>query len=99
MTFWQFDQGDIPNFWSYAQHFTLGDHMFSSVPASTFPNHLYTVAAQAKGIVTNPQNSSGGWGCDSSSGAYTLALSGGNKLDRMGTCFTWPNLADTMQRA
>jgi phospholipase C len=99
MTFWQFDQGDIPNFWSYAQHFTLGDHMFSSVPAATFPNHLYTVAAQAKGIVTNPQNSSGGWGCDSSTGAYTLALTGGNKLERLGTCFTWPNLADSLQAA
>jgi phospholipase C len=99
MTFWQLDQADIPNFWSYAQHFTLGDHMFSSVPAATFPNHLYTVAGQAQAIVTNPQNSQGGWGCDSTSGAYTLALSGGNKLVRMGTCFTWPNLADALQNA
>ncbi|HWE61874.1 MAG TPA: alkaline phosphatase family protein, partial [Chloroflexota bacterium] len=49
MALWQYDQSDIPNFWSYATHFTLGDHMFSSVPAATFPNHLYSVAAQATG--------------------------------------------------
>jgi phospholipase C len=97
---WQFDQADIPSFWSYAKHFTLGDHMFSSVPAATFPNHLYSVAAQAKGIITNPQNSKGGWGCDSTPGTYNLALTpGSTKLTRMGACFSYPNLADVLQRA
>ena len=78
MTFWQFDQADIPNFWSYAQHFTLGDHMFSAAPAATFPNHLYTVAAQARGIYTNPQSITTSWGCDSSPGSYTEALTPGS---------------------
>ena len=55
MAFWQFGQSDIPNLWSYASHFSLGDHMFSSVPAATFPNHLYSVAAQAQGIVPTPR--------------------------------------------
>ena len=97
---WQFDSADIPNFWSYAQHFALGDHMFSSAPAATFPNHLYSVAAQAKGIITNPQASKGGWGCDSTPGTYTLALiPGSTRLSRQGVCFTWPTLADVLQRA
>jgi phospholipase C len=100
MSLWQYDQQDIPNFWSYAQHFTLGDHMFSSVPSSTFPNHLYSVAAQAMGIITNPQNSKGGWGCDSNAGTYNLAVTpGSTKLTRTGTCFTFTNLADELQHA
>jgi phospholipase C len=97
---WQLGQADIPNFWRYATTFTLGDHMFSSVPAATFPNHLYTVAAQAKGIISNPQGSTGGWGCDSNPGIYNLALSpGSTKLTRTNACFTWPNLADLLQGA
>ncbi|HKC76094.1 MAG TPA: EAL domain-containing protein, partial [Chloroflexota bacterium] len=48
-------QADIPNLWAYAQHFTLGDHMFASAVGSTFPNHLYSVAAQSGGVVTNFQ--------------------------------------------
>jgi phospholipase C len=100
MAFWQFDQADIPNFWSYAQHFTLGDHMFSSAPAGTFPNHLYSVAAQAAGIITNPQGANGSWGCDSTPSTYDLALTpGSTKLTRLGSCFTWPTLADALQRA
>src|SRR5262245_37179454 len=41
----QFLAGDIPNYWSYAEHFALADHMFSSLAGPSFPNHLYTVAA------------------------------------------------------
>ena len=100
MTFWQFDQADIPNFWSYAQHFTLGDHMFSAAPAATFPNHLYTVAAQARGIYTNPQSITTSWGCDSSPGSYTEALTPGSATPtRLGACFSWPNLATSLQQA
>jgi phospholipase C len=72
----QFSQIDIPNYWSYAQHFVLGDNMFSSMLGPSFPNHLYTVAAQnggftlGQGSVNNPfvpnggPNPTGGWGCD-----------------------------------
>jgi phospholipase C len=90
---------DIPNFWRYAQTFTIGDHMFSSVPSATFPNHLYSVAAQSGGVVTNPQNNTAqAWGCDSSPQAYTQALKNG-KLVKAGTCFTYPNFADELQHA
>ena len=100
MAFWQFGQSDIPNLWSYASHFTLGDHMFSSVPAATFPNHLYSVAAQAQGIVTNPQGARGGWGCDSTPGTYNLRVDGAGKLARTaGACFSFPTFADALQRA
>ncbi|MGH9326273.1 MAG: alkaline phosphatase family protein [Terriglobia bacterium] len=39
------DGGDIPNYWAYAKHFVLQDHMFEAVHSSCFPQHLYLVSA------------------------------------------------------
>jgi len=74
----QMTQAAIPNYWSYAQHFTLADHMFSSLEGPSMPNHLYSVAAGVTGVFTqsgltlsvidvpidtaNPNNHH--WGCD-----------------------------------
>jgi len=69
----QFVQADIPNYWALAQHFTLGDNMFSALRGPSYPNHMYTVAAQSGGFstgvgaITNPGtifSTTGGWGCD-----------------------------------
>ena len=98
MAYQQYTQADIPNLWAYAQHFTLGDHMFASAVGSTFPNHLYSVAAQSGGIVTNVQVTNG-WGCDSGAHAFTLKKSASGQLVGAGTCFSFATLADRMQRA
>jgi phospholipase C len=99
MAFQQEDPSSIPNFWSYAQHYVLGDRMFSSVNGPTFPNHLYSVAAQSGGIVTNVQSSTAlGAGCDSSPGAYTTRVDKTGKLVKGGTCFTFPTMADVMEK-
>jgi phospholipase C len=47
------DARDIPNYWSYARHFTLCDRFFSSLNGPSFPNHVYTVAAQSGGVITS----------------------------------------------
>ncbi|MCA1598703.1 MAG: hypothetical protein LC769_06715, partial [Chloroflexi bacterium] len=101
MVYQQYGQSDIPNFWSYAQHFALGDHMFSSVASATFPNHLFSVAAQAGGIVSNVQNWHNGWGCDSGPGAYALRQTGSDPRKLTGTspCVGFPSLAETMEKA
>jgi phospholipase C len=49
----QFDRAGIPNYWRYADEFVLGDRMFSSMFGPTFPEHLYTVAAQAGRVTGN----------------------------------------------
>jgi phospholipase C len=46
----QYTQADIPNYWSYAQHFALGDYFFTSIASSSTPNHLSMIAAQNNGI-------------------------------------------------
>jgi phospholipase C len=35
---------EIPNYWAYAHHFVLQDHMFSSVASWSLPAHLYMVS-------------------------------------------------------
>ncbi len=35
---------EIPNYWSYAKHFVLQDHMFASVNSWSLPAHLYMVS-------------------------------------------------------
>jgi phospholipase C len=37
--------GDIPNYWAYAKHFVLQDHMFETLHSWSFPSHLYLVSA------------------------------------------------------
>jgi phospholipase C len=37
------DAREIPNYWSYAQAFTLDDHMFEPVSSWSLPDHLYLV--------------------------------------------------------
>jgi phospholipase C len=39
------DSREIPNYWSYAQHFVLQDAMFESVKSWSAPSHLYIVSA------------------------------------------------------
>jgi len=36
---------DIPNYWAYASHFVLDDHMFESSHSWSTPAHLYEVSA------------------------------------------------------
>lgn len=47
------DERDIPNYWQYARHYTLADRFFSSLAGPSFPNHVYTVAAQSGGLIQN----------------------------------------------
>jgi len=62
----QFTAADIPNYFAYARHFALGAKMFSSLHGPSFPNHLYTIAADSLGVLDNPFHSpnTSSWGCD-----------------------------------
>jgi phospholipase C len=41
------DAREIPNYWSYAEHFVLQDHMFTPSDSWTLPSHLFLVSAWA----------------------------------------------------
>jgi phospholipase C len=49
----QHSRETLPAYWAYADRFVLADRFFTSMFGPTFPEHLYTVAAQAHGIVDN----------------------------------------------
>ncbi|MEA2520633.1 MAG: hypothetical protein QOI81_279 [Actinomycetota bacterium] len=38
------DSREIPNYWAYAKHFVLQDHMFESTDSWTLPSHLFIVS-------------------------------------------------------
>ena len=46
--------GQLPDYWGWAKRYELLDHTFSSGDTSSFPNHLYTVAADAAGVIDGP---------------------------------------------
>jgi phospholipase C len=48
------DPTDIPNYFLLAKTFVLSDNFFSSLHGPSFPNHLYTIAAQSDGVEDNP---------------------------------------------
>jgi hypothetical protein len=62
---------EVPIYYAYAKHFTLEDHMFSTIAGPSFPNHLVTVAATSDNIIDNPRGQTHhAWGCDS--GRYSV---------------------------
>jgi phospholipase C len=56
MGYSQHSRRTLPGYWAYADRFVLADHFFTSMYGPTFPEHLYTVAAQSYGIVDNKTN-------------------------------------------
>jgi phospholipase C len=71
----QYHREDIPNYYAYADHFTLGDHFFANMLGPSFPGHMFTVAAQAGWAIDNPPLDLNFippkvhpyWGCDETS--------------------------------
>jgi len=102
----QFIAADIPNYFSYARHFTLGANMFSSLHGPSFPNHLYTIAADSFGVIDNPFNTLNGysWGCDAPNTEedqeLVRVLQPNGVITKQFPCFTGVNtMAQTLDNA
>jgi phospholipase C len=100
----QLYQSNIPDYWTYAQNFVLGDNMFSSLMGPSFPNHLYTIAGQSGGVVDNPRtdknigtlgNATKGWGCDVANQTVKVENSSGG-ISYQEACFNFQTLADEL---
>ena len=94
----QLTQQDIPNYYAYAQNFVLADENFSSQHGVSFPNHMYTVAAQAAGIITNPTPNPG-VGCDAPPGVTVQVIDDQGFVTKQFPCFSFQTLADALQAA
>jgi len=108
LAYTQMTQAQIPNYWKYAQYYALGDHMFSSIHADSFPNHLYTIAATSGGvhsIPVSPKTKNGqlgagvGWGCDDDPDVTVKTINEEGEVSQEFPCFEFQTLADELNNA
>src|SRR5579862_1531195 len=108
LAYTQMTQAEIPNYWKYAQYYALGDHMFSSIHADSFPNHLYTIAATSGGvhsIPVDPTKNNGqlgagvGWGCDDAPNVTVKMMDEEGEVSEQFPCFEFQTLADNLNSA
>jgi phospholipase C len=55
VTFGYYNRSNIPYYYDYADHYTLGDNFFSSLMGPSYPNHLYIASGTSNGITDNTQ--------------------------------------------
>jgi phospholipase C len=103
MSMTQFYQTDIPNYWSYAQTFTLSDATFSSLHGGSFPNHMYTIAATSADAIDNPNEPThpqfSSWGCDAETGTTVTLQNTSGVQSSVFPCFTNTTLGDLLDAA
>ncbi len=109
--FTQLRPDQLPNYWHWAQQFVLSDNFFASEQGPSFPNHLYSIAAQSGGSHDNPiqdtalvrkQQQEGfakSWGCDSVKGAYVEVVDTEGKIVKVPPCFEFPTEGDLLSKA
>ncbi len=103
---------DLPAYWQWAKDFVLGDNFFASAQGPSFPNHLFTIAAQSGGTHDNPtqdirllqehHRASGlfkAWGCDSLDSAYVPVEDREGNVEKVPPCFDFTTEGDLLMRA
>jgi len=108
----QFQPGDLPNYWTWASSFVLGDKFFASAQGPSFPNHLYTIAAQSGGTHENVyqdidelrerHRDTGlfkAWGCDSMEDAFAVVVDSEGIEKKVPPCFDFLTEGDLLTEA
>ncbi|MGQ0670221.1 MAG: alkaline phosphatase family protein [Actinomycetota bacterium] len=108
----QFRPEKLPNYWHWAEEFVLSDNFFASAQGPSFPNHLYTIAAQSGGAHENPiqdkdllkemHRSTGlfkAWGCDSTESAFVTIVDKEGKEKKVPPCFDFQTEGDLLDGA
>jgi phospholipase C len=99
-------RGDqIPNYWYWAEKFVLSDNFFASHIGPTFPNRLYSIAAQAGGAIDTPggvqplPGKAKTWGCDARTGQWVIVEDLEGNRRRAITCFEFSTMGDLLSDA
>jgi phospholipase C len=108
----QYQPEDLPNYWHWAEEFVLGDNFFASAQGPSFPNHLYTIAAQSGGTHENPiqdldllrerHQETGlfkAWGCDSIEEAFVPVEDREGNVKNVPPCFDFLTEGDLLTEA
>src|SRR4051812_17380913 len=100
-------RSDVPSYWTWAERYVLGDRFFASVNGPSFPNHLFTIAAQSGGTHDNPrpddqsvvQAGSGYrkvWGCDARAGQTVEVVNEEGHISSVPPCFDFQTEGDLL---
>ena len=111
----QFDQGpmgdwaytqlapdQLPNYWHWAEQNVLFDTFFASAVGPSFPNHLYTIAAQSGGAHDNPRRDgffSNTFGCDAPEQQLVEVTDSEGQTAMVPPCFDFLTEGDLLTRA
>jgi phospholipase C len=97
----QFHQADIPNYWNYAQTFTLTDNFYSTILGPSFSNHLFSIAGEDADTDNLPVPPSGvslkdRWGCDSPAGTTVQERFADGTTFKVYPCFDFQTMGDLL---
>ncbi len=81
-------------YFTYGEQFAFGDNYYTSIKTATTPNHLYTVAAQSAGVITNAP-----FGCDSPPNDELAVVDPNGNLSTQYPCVDMLTLMDELQAA
>lgn len=102
---------DIPNYWSWASNYVLGDNFFASAMGPSYPNHLFSIAASSAGTHDNPVISGKNysirlghglaktWGCDLSHKEYVWVFDADGKRSKEFPCWDIATQGDSLTGA
>jgi phospholipase C len=108
----QLHADQLPNYWAWAEDYVLADNFFASALGPSFPNHLFTIAAQSAHAQGNPwqdfeamkaraqQGYAKSWGCDmAGDNGYVEVRDSEGKVVRVPPCFDFETEGDLLRRA
>jgi phospholipase C len=99
----QLHRSQLPNYWHWAQRNVLFDGFFSSAFGPSFPNHLYTIAAQSAEARDNPRrppkSMSNTFGCDAPPEQKVERYDSQGHVGLVPPCFDFRTEGDVLNRA
>jgi phospholipase C len=94
----------LPNYWHWAKENVLADNFFASVNGPSFPNHMFTIAAQSGGAADNPASPTGPrgpyktWGCDAPDTELVRVQDPEGDWHQVPPCFHFKTIGDELDR-
>jgi len=99
----QLNATDLPNYYAYANNFVLGDNHFTSLHATSFPNHLYTISATSGGVISQGILASAPAktevGCRADEGTTAQQIDTYGNLTAQYPCYDFLTLGDLLSAA
>ncbi|MEX0984170.1 MAG: alkaline phosphatase family protein [Actinomycetota bacterium] len=102
LAYTQYHPDQIPNYWHWAERNVLFDNVFASAMGPSFPNHLYTIAAQSGGARDNPRRAgiiSNTFGCDAPETQLVEVYDAEGQVVKVPPCFDFRTEGDLLSEA